>query len=472
MRPHRIASRGGVVDATACLAVCLGSLCLAFAARADTNTSMGNRSGDGSSPFAGLAQAPEANLFTGALSTSIAIDVPPGRKNATPKLALEYASSAGAGTFGYGWDVPIGRIERATKWGVPRCGDPHFNEFVLMMSGTSAELVNDPPGSSTFRPKAEEAYVKAELDVANNSWVVYDRAGMRYEFGTITYARIGTNRSTFSQTEIDGSCTFTTGWALTKIRDPNGNTVDITWFNPLNQLLPLTVKYGANEMLGTSPLYGIRFLYESRPDTVSSARHGAQVQLTFRAQRIDVISYIPSTFQIVRSYDLFYDDTQPTQQSLLVAVGKTGVPTQAFTYTPAVTGHRSTCPDPAHCTSFAGPRTYLRSYTKSEGDVSGTLMDMNGDGILDFLSWNDGLPTWTVYFGQFGTSNGFGFSPPAPWRRIFGSGDALRNVQLNCDAAGGGICTKTDTLDITGDGIPDFVVGGYATNEWHVYPGR
>lgn len=451
------------------IAILLACVGLAAAARADTNTSLGDRTGEGSNPFTGLAKAPEANLFTGALSTSIAIEVPPGRKNATPKLALEYSSSAGPSTFGFGWDLPIGRIEHASKWGVPRCNDPHFNEYVLMMSGTAAELVNDPPGSNTYRPKAEEAYVKAELDTSTNSWVVYDRAGMRYEFGKSSLSRIGTNSSAFSHTEPDGTCTFTSAWALTNMRDPNGNAVDINWFNLLNQLVPLSVEYGGNQTLGTSHLYVIQFSYESRPDTISAYKQGAPIQLVVRLNQITVATYIPA-YQSIRSYDLFYDDAQPTRQSLLVAVAKTGLPTQAFTYTPSVTGHRAMCPDPSHCTTFAGPRNFLRAYTDT-GDVSNTLMDMNGDGILDFVSWNNAGQTWTVNFGQFGTANGFGFLGATPWRRIFGYGDTIRNVEIDCDAAGGGICTKTDTLDMTGDGIPDFVVGVSPT-QWHVYPGR
>lgn len=39
----------------------------------------GAQTGDGSTPFTGLAQAPEANLFIGAAQTSIPIQLPPGR---------------------------------------------------------------------------------------------------------------------------------------------------------------------------------------------------------------------------------------------------------------------------------------------------------------------------------------------------------------------------------------------------------
>lgn len=46
-------------------------LVLAARAAADTGTAMGDRGGEGSTAFTGLAQAPEANLFTGASGTAI-----------------------------------------------------------------------------------------------------------------------------------------------------------------------------------------------------------------------------------------------------------------------------------------------------------------------------------------------------------------------------------------------------------------
>jgi hypothetical protein len=50
------------------------------AALADTTTSAGDAGGEGGGPFAGLLQAPEANLFTGGISQAIAIRIPPGRR--------------------------------------------------------------------------------------------------------------------------------------------------------------------------------------------------------------------------------------------------------------------------------------------------------------------------------------------------------------------------------------------------------
>lgn len=232
----------------AILSFSLGLSC--YPASADTQTSLGDRSGEGSAAFTGLAQAPEANLFTGALGTRVAIQVPPGRNHMTPKLALDYSSSSGPSPYGYGWDLTIGRIERTTRWGVPRCDSDHFDEFVLILpGGVSAEMVH--VGSNEYRPRIEQGYVSATFSPTANKWTARDATGITYTFGDDEDARLGT--ATGAPAELqhgDGSCDFTTAWALTKIRDPNGNTIDITW-DPIdpqsNLLLPLLIEYGGHE---------------------------------------------------------------------------------------------------------------------------------------------------------------------------------------------------------------------------------
>jgi len=85
------------------------TVALFFAGPLNAQVSQGNGSqtGDGSTTFTGLAQAPEANLFAGTAGTSIPIQVPPGRKNLTPQLALGYNSNGGPSPYGYGWDLPL-----------------------------------------------------------------------------------------------------------------------------------------------------------------------------------------------------------------------------------------------------------------------------------------------------------------------------------------------------------------------------
>ena len=121
----------------------------------------GSQTGDGSTPFTGLAQAPEANLFVGAATTSIPIDVPPGRGNLTPKLALSYSSGGGPSLWGYGWDLPIGKIQRSTKYGVvTNCSDPLINDYVLVLPGGTVECTLS---GGTCVPRIEEGFTAVRL---------------------------------------------------------------------------------------------------------------------------------------------------------------------------------------------------------------------------------------------------------------------------------------------------------------------
>ncbi|MEM6405191.1 MAG: SpvB/TcaC N-terminal domain-containing protein [Pseudomonadota bacterium] len=58
----------------------------------------------------------------GSASLSLPLPISPGRGYA-PSLALQYASTAGNGVFGLGWQVPIPQIMRRTRRGVPTYTD-------------------------------------------------------------------------------------------------------------------------------------------------------------------------------------------------------------------------------------------------------------------------------------------------------------------------------------------------------------
>ena len=142
--------------------------------------------GPNAEQFGGLAQSASANLFSGDANLSIPIQVPPGRGQATPALALSYSSSGGDGPFGVGWSMPTGSIVRSTKRGTPSCPEDH--RFTLILPGATVELVNE-PGTSTYYAEVDEGYIEAHADVEANSWVVHDRAGRTYRFGTVPEAK-------------------------------------------------------------------------------------------------------------------------------------------------------------------------------------------------------------------------------------------------------------------------------------------
>lgn len=74
------------------------------------------------------------DLFTGTMSYSIPIEVPPGRKGMDPGLALTYRSSNGNGVVGMGWEMEVGAIERSTKCGVNYGSD----DYVFRMAGAAS----------------------------------------------------------------------------------------------------------------------------------------------------------------------------------------------------------------------------------------------------------------------------------------------------------------------------------------------
>ncbi|MDX2170025.1 MAG: toxin TcdB middle/N-terminal domain-containing protein [Deltaproteobacteria bacterium] len=458
------------------LAVLLVALC-APAARADTGTALGDHPGEGGTPFTGLAQVPEANLFTGALSTGVPIEVPPGRSGMTPQLTLQHVSGGGPSPFGHGWDLTLGRIERSSRWGTPRCSGGHTDEFVLVLPSGAAELVRETPSSRYYRPRVEQAWVRAERIDAENRWQVVDRSGRIYSFGDVDAARLGNSDPlTFLKQEADGSCRLTSVWALTRVADPNGNAIDIAWSKIFNTLYPATVRWGGNPAAGISHFYTVRFLPEWRPptDRIASARLGVSARLAWRIYGIDVETDLPSAGTIIRSYALQYRDGDGSgadgYQSMLAAVGVTGRPTQHFVYTPSVTGHD------AISQPFAKPAiAYERlRETNDSLEVSQSVLDMNGDGLLDLVRSNDApAASWAVFWGRVGGDGSFGFdSAPTAWQAP-GNWTHLRNVDVASGACNGNgwQCTRLDTFDLTGDGIPDFVDASSASS-WTVYPGR
>jgi hypothetical protein len=423
---------------------------------------MGDRSGEGSTPFTGLAQAPEANLFTGALGTSIPIKLPPGRGHTTPKLALQYSSGGGPSPFGHGWDLPMGRIQRSTRWGVPRCSGPSADAFVLVLPEGAVELVADPPGSNTYRPLVEDRYLKVVKHPELNSWVAWDGTGTLYEFGLSPASRTGNDISTFMES-TSAECKYTSTWGLSRIVDPNGNATAISYaFFFDGSLYPSRIDYGGNAAVGQAGFYSVLFDYEIRPDTPSTAIAGHLARLTRRLSRIRV----QLDDSEIRRYELHYDAIPGNQngyRSMLNSVSLVGFPTQTFQYADSIPGHQ---PTPiAKPAAVPRLRENLSKNDIHRADTRQSLFDMNGDGFVDIVRSIGG--SWQYYPGL---PNGFGdvqeWTPPPdlpspPIRDVHIPGQCHRGSQWTC--------TARDTFDITGDGIPDRIDA--RQTPWKVYEG-
>jgi hypothetical protein len=206
-------------------------------ATAQTSRGDGSQTGDGSTPFTGVAQAPDANMFAGSATTSIPIQVPPGHQNLTPKLALTYSSDGGPSPYGYGWDLSLPRIQRAAKNGSWTLFDEF--QFVLSIPGATVQcFVADTVNAGRCQPHVEESFVKIVSSLTGAGglvWDVWDKNGIHYTFGGNTASIDG--GSTFNQPAVSGDGLFHSGdgtahagtWALTSIQDTNNNRLDVNY---------------------------------------------------------------------------------------------------------------------------------------------------------------------------------------------------------------------------------------------------
>jgi RHS repeat-associated protein len=492
------------------------------AVHAEGSKAQGANTGDGSTPFTGLAQAPEANLFVGSSTTSIPIEVPAGRKMLTPKLALTYNSGGGPSPFGLGWDLQLGRIQRCGKRGVLSCDDATYrNDFVLVLPGANVECTLD-PASGICRPGLEESFIRIQYQASSNQWDAWDKSGLHYVFGHTISERLGTSTTDLFVPASGGQpCSYTYSWALTSITDSNQNDLVITYqeFDANHTLYPQTILYGGNQGTGMTTPFTVNFIWQDRAaeDQPSNSLGGFRAKLTKRIERIEVkhsLALAEPANPVIRSYNFTYQSDRLGRQSLLHSVllrGKSNTPAdpnddpvltradgQAASTLFSYSEQRPTGPPTENQTfGFSAKQhtgalpilspTLMRNTVQVNGGkyTVRDLVDMDGDGTADLVdaqwrsdgfcaadpngsSFNPGY--WKVYRG---TKSGYA-SVPLEWylEPTWGAyGEPFPSCDLRVTSSADG-ATKAwrDTIDLTGDGIVDYVIAG--TTSWTVFPGR
>ena len=452
---------------------------------------------DAKSPtFTGLASAPEANLFAGGATTSIPIEVPPGRGKITPRLALGYSSGAGPSPYGYGWDLRLGRIQRSTKQGVLSCATAYRSgDFVLVLPQESVEFHEDETGE--YAARFEESFLRIRFLPSSNSWEVWDRGGLLYRFGESYQARSGNQPGI----AYDGSpCAapgayaprYTFSWELTSIEDRNGNRLDIEYETEGGVSYPMRVLYGGNSKAGQAHLFEVDLVWGARPpdDEVVNSTGGFPARLTRLLQSIQV--RYPVGGPRVRWYGLDYQFAIGAErlgrQSFLAAVTVYDDADRALARwdgDPASSTFLYHENDPAQGrfgfsdTIQNAPNALerLRSWrldphTEKDVHTWRDIFDVNGDGIPDridsYILEEDCVPgpgAWTVHLGS---AQGFA-AASVPWTVP----DKSVLCYIRSEHTPGDLrWTERDTVDLTGDGIPDYVdTTPGDTGIWNVYPG-
>ena len=403
--------------------------------------------GGENNPFAALQAEASTNLFTGAASVSIPITVPPGRKLATPELALRYSSHAGLSFVGVGWALPLGVLARSIEHGTPSCIGSDPEAFRLTLSASSNELVR--ASDDRFLLEFDEGYAEAIPDRAGNAWTVRTRDGMTYTFGGAESARVYRGQDRFHD---PAGCSFTTAWHVTRLEDPNGNQLEIEWEKVGNTPIPVSIHYGGNAAASIPHPFRIRFENEDlaaigRP-ILRTLSNGVDQQLLRRVRTVIVEARATAggTFEEVRRYALEYDDSLDTAEFLLAGVSGTDLPRRSFTYstsTPTIVDDLSeSVPDPGTLGASMDFGSIL------------ALMDLNGDGLLDRLCV-DGNGEWHAAYGEVGQVQFTGYSSCGG----AGNWDLPTISGLNLDRVSK-VVNGQDvylTLDLDGDGLPDLL---------------
>jgi RHS repeat-associated protein len=310
------------------------------------------------------------------------IAVPPGRNGMAPHLAFDYSSGSPLrGGLAAGWSMALPSIEREPGHGTAVV-------YRLSLAGSSQLLVptpNDPGPGTRYRPELDDGFTRVEK--TGSSWTVQTPDGRTRTFAGITAASDATTR-----------------WNLTSERDSFGNEIVYTWarFYSAESYMDFVlqrIEYTANAAAGLAAHAKLDFVYApTETCSYGAVPIGAQTDHHFekkrmrgaqRLTRIDasVRDVAGGAWRLARRHALTYDATalvcgpRPPLRLLTRIDDTAWSPAGVATAAPPVTfGYGPMARDLSSTMyAYGGLEAGMR-----QGPGSG-LMDMNGDGIADWV---------------------------------------------------------------------------------------
>lgn len=284
----------------------------------------------------GLIGPPTANN-QGDARLSYPFEVPKGRADLQPRLAVGYNSAGGNGWLGSGWDVTTPVITLDTRWGVPRY-HPSLETETYQLDGEELTPVahrGEPrprTAEKVFHTRVEGRFdriVRHGDGPRNYWWEVTDKAGTRMAFG-------GADNTTL--TDAAGNVAT---WALREVRDTNDNFMRYTHVRvadggvanstvPGVNLYPRRITYTGHG--STEGKYSVTFIRDRergeprRADVSIDARYGFKKVTADLLRRVEV----KLEDQLVRAYELNYR-SGAFAKTLLASVSQFGEDNRLFT---------------------------------------------------------------------------------------------------------------------------------------------
>jgi len=439
----------------------------AWGLAADGSTMAGDR---GVQPDAGaLAAALPADLFSGAATHRIPIELPPGTGGMTPELTLAYSSAGPLDSWvGSRWSLGLPSLSRSLKHGVPA-----YDDAIDVFTLDGQELV--PESASPSLPRRyhtrRESFLRITHEV-NGSWSAERKDGVVMRFGLTPNALL-TNDS--PEEEVFQ-------WLLSEQEDPHGNVITAVYDrSDVGNAYPAEIRYtlrrvgSALQSLDNDPSRDrvVSFAFEPRPDAPVSYASGFEQRLDRRLDRIDV----RIGTQLVRRYDLAYAVSPDSFRSLLSQVAlygsdaDSGSPTPPFVTT--FTYHSNVVAGTTGFQAVSWPWSSNLAIVQNDNEDNGVrLGDVDGDGLVDlikayaFVDLAAATATLTADTGVYlNTGTGFSSSESTAWVVPQYTGiESLLTPFFAATIQGDVWGTGQMAIDVTGDGRVDLVGGDLILN--------
>ncbi len=288
-------------------------------------------------------QSFQVSQFTGAATYGMPLWVPPGPGGFQPSVNLSYNSQVvdsaltdtQASWVGMGWSLDGGgSIERNMHGSNDFLDDDTFSIVVGGMSSLMLPVQDQDnnPNTVDYHTTDENfwriRYYKASYGGAlADTWVVWDKSGMTYSFGT--NASSNNSRAQYEAypdylndpDECDPTTT-TWRWGLSEAKNLHGLSITYTYAlenkayrDPCHQAWPVAdVAMYPDTIVYPNGLYRVKFITEGRTD-FDSAWETENSMILFERSRLDTVRiqrYNGSIWTTIREYDLTYGSSPVT----------------------------------------------------------------------------------------------------------------------------------------------------------------
>ncbi len=369
---------------------------------------------------------------TGIATASVPLSYPKARGAAQPRVAIGYSSVAGQGFLGWGWSLSFPVIERTTLSGPPTYND-HLDESLpsddrfsfqgqplvpicRLGSGCQDRSTAAPPGSWLFRLENDTLHARFWWLPDSVSWLVQLPSGETLEMGI----PLGPDWGNLGENAIDVDPSQGAArrpiyrWYVSRQydsqRDESGaptNPIVYAWIkadvgrrsSPRSYLQDVfdTMAPGAPAEGFPTFAHHLRFTYEPPSAAIDTGVVDPPIWHSAPALRLKAVDVTSVDFggalprQELRRYHFAYDEWN--DRSYLRTVTTEGrcdspAPENTAWELPPVT---SCTPLPPTQFSYLLPPT-VPEIVSIRGSVpdNATILDINGDGVPDFLGTADG----------------------------------------------------------------------------------